>query len=139
MFPFKFSPGKRETHKQFDPHPFPGQSREVVYVYWFLLPPNYYPLIAIALAWHRGANWEIHGSAPGSAPGCALGNRGALEGAPAQLIRAAVTYVGRTPKRAYSPKGRSRHLLDSEPLLRTLLRTLVHCKTHRTAPFSKPF
>ena len=33
-----FSPEKRETHKQFDPHPFPGQSREVVYVYWFFLP-----------------------------------------------------------------------------------------------------
>ena len=32
---FPFSPGKRETHKQFDPHPFPGQSREVVCVYWF--------------------------------------------------------------------------------------------------------
>ena len=31
-----FFPGKRgKTHKQFDPHPFPGQSREVVYVYWF--------------------------------------------------------------------------------------------------------
>ena len=37
---FPFSPGKRETHKQFDPHPFPGQSREVVYVYWFFCPPR---------------------------------------------------------------------------------------------------
>ena len=37
---------------------------------------------AIALAWHRGANWEIPGSAPGSALGGALGNRGALGGAP---------------------------------------------------------
>ena len=27
---FPFSPRKRETHKQFDPHPFPGQSREFV-------------------------------------------------------------------------------------------------------------
>ena len=36
---FPFSLGKRETHKQFDPHPFPGQSREVVYVYWFFSPP----------------------------------------------------------------------------------------------------
>ena len=35
---FTFSPGQRETHKQFDPHPFPGQSREVVYVYWFFCP-----------------------------------------------------------------------------------------------------
>ena len=33
------SPGEKgETQKQFDPHPFPGQSREVVYVYWFFLP-----------------------------------------------------------------------------------------------------
>ena len=38
---FPFSPGKRETHKQFDPHPFPGQSREVVYVYWFFCPPKF--------------------------------------------------------------------------------------------------
>ena len=37
---------------------------------------------AIALAWHRGANWEIPESAPGSAPGNALRNRGALGGAP---------------------------------------------------------
>ena len=37
VFPF-FFPGRRETHKQFDPHPFPGQSREVVYVYWFFAP-----------------------------------------------------------------------------------------------------
>ena len=35
---FPFSPGKRETHKQFVPHPFPGQSRKVVYVYWFFCP-----------------------------------------------------------------------------------------------------
>ena len=39
MFPF--IPRKRETHKQFDPHPFPGQSREVVHVYWFLSSPNH--------------------------------------------------------------------------------------------------
>ena len=38
---FHFSPGKRETHKQFDPHPFPGQSREIVYVYWLLRPLNF--------------------------------------------------------------------------------------------------
>ena len=37
---FHFSPGKRETHKQFDPHPFPGQSREFVYVYCFFCPPK---------------------------------------------------------------------------------------------------
>ena len=29
---------KGKTHKQFDPHPFPGQSREVAYVYCFFLP-----------------------------------------------------------------------------------------------------
>ena len=38
--------------------------------------------IAIALAWHRGVNWEIPGSALGSAPRNAPGNRGALGGAP---------------------------------------------------------
>ena len=42
--------------------------------------------------------------------------------------------IGRTPKGLYSRGGgRSRHLLEtqsSEPLLRTLLRTLVYCKTH---------
>ena len=37
---FPFSSGKGETHKQFDPHPFPGQSREVVHVYWFFSPPS---------------------------------------------------------------------------------------------------
>ena len=38
--------------------------------------------------------------------------------------------LGRTPKGAYSPRGRTRHLLEtpfSEPLLRTLLRTLSYC------------
>ena len=39
-------------------------------------------MLAIALAWHRGANWEIPGSALASAAGGALGNRGALRGAP---------------------------------------------------------
>ena len=33
-----------------------------------------YPKVAIALAWHRSANWEIPGNAPGSAPA----NQGAL-------------------------------------------------------------
>ena len=37
---FPFSPRRRETHKQFDPHPFPGQSREVVYVYCFFSAVN---------------------------------------------------------------------------------------------------
>ena len=47
------------------------------------------------------------------------------------------TRVGRTPKGAYSTRGRSRHLLEtpfSEPLLRTLLRTPFYCKTHRRPP-----
>ena len=30
---------KRETHEQFDPHPFPGQSREVVYVFTGFFSP----------------------------------------------------------------------------------------------------
>ena len=41
VYVFPFSPGKRETHRQFEPHPFPGQSRKVVYVYWFFFfSPN---------------------------------------------------------------------------------------------------
>ena len=49
--------------------------------------------------------------------------------------------LGRTPKGAYSTRGRSRHLLEtpfSEPLLRTLLRTLSYCKTHRRPPSQNP-
>ena len=51
------------------------------------------------------------------------------------------TAIGRTPKGAYSTRGRSRHLLEtpfSEPLLRTLLRTLFYCKTHRRPPSQNP-
>ena len=46
----------------------------------------------------------------------------------------------RTPKEAYSTRGRSRQLLEppfSEPLPRTLLRTLFDCKTHRKRPPSQ--
>ena len=39
---FPFSPGKRETHKQIDPRPFPGRSREFVDVYWFFSPPIFF-------------------------------------------------------------------------------------------------
>ena len=49
--------------------------------------------------------------------------------------------IGRTPKGAYSTRGRSRHLLEtpfSEPLLRTLLRTLFYCKTHIRPPSQNP-
>ena len=49
--------------------------------------------------------------------------------------------LGRTPKGAYSSRGRSRHLLEtpfSEPLLRTLLRTLFYCKTHSRPPSQNP-
>ena len=49
--------------------------------------------------------------------------------------------IGRTPKGAYSSRGRSRHLLAtsfSEPLLRTLLRTLSYCKTHSRPPSQNP-
>ena len=51
-FPLCF-PGKRETHKQFDPHPFPGQSRGVVYVYWFLFSPDFLIelLLAVLVSW----------------------------------------------------------------------------------------
>ena len=58
------------------------------------------------------------------------------------LIFVAGRFIGRTPKGAYSPRGRSRHLLEtpfSEPHLRTLLRTLFYCKTHRKGlPSQKP-
>ena len=50
--------------------------------------------------------------------------------------------IGRTPKGAYSSRGRSRHLLEtafSELLLRTLLRTLFYCKTHSRPPSQNPF
>ena len=49
--------------------------------------------------------------------------------------------LGRTPKGAYSSRGRSRHLLEtpfSEPLLRTLLRTPFYCKTHSRPPSQNP-
>ena len=52
-----------------------------------------------------------------------------------------ISTVGRTPKGAYSSRGRSRHLLEtafSEPLLRTLLRTLSYCKTHSRPPSQNP-
>ena len=53
-------------------------------------------------------------------------------------------FVGRAPKGSYSPRARSRQLLEtpfSERLLRILLRTFfLNCKTHRKkAPFSEPF
>ena len=37
--------------------------------------------------------------------------------------------LGRTPKGAYSTRGRSRHVLET-PFWETLLRTLFYCKTH---------
>ena len=46
---FSFSPWKRETHKQFDPHPFPGQSREVVYVLLVFFSPEFGPHTPIHL------------------------------------------------------------------------------------------
>ena len=49
--------------------------------------------------------------------------------------------LGHTPKGAYSPRGGSRHLLEtpfSEPLQRTLLRTLFCCKTHSRPPSQNP-
>ena len=51
------------------------------------------------------------------------------------------TSVGHTPKGSHSPRGRSRHLLEtpfSEPLLRALLRTLLYCKTHSRPPSQNP-
>ena len=62
------------------------------------------------------------------------------EGRDRILFNLRALWVGRTPKGSYSPRGRSRHLLEtpfSEPLLRTLLRTLLYCKTHRKRPPSQ--
>ena len=59
---FSFSPGKRETHKQFDPHPFSGQSREVVYVYCFCAPryrgAKCATLKTAGKTAEKGAEWE---------------------------------------------------------------------------------
>ena len=52
-----------------------------------------------------------------------------------------LSWLARTPKGAYSPRGRSRHLLEtpfSEPLLRILLRTPFTVKTHRRPPSQNP-
>ena len=51
------------------------------------------------------------------------------------------SFVGCTPQGAYSPRGRSRHLLEtpfSEPLLTTLLRTPFYCKAHSRPPSQNP-
>ena len=48
---FPFSSGKGETHKQFGPHPFPGQSREVVHVYWFFSLPK--SPTCVESSWHK--------------------------------------------------------------------------------------
>ena len=49
--------------------------------------------------------------------------------------------LGRTPKGAYSPRGRSRHLLET-PLLRTPSenpsRNPFYCKTHSRPPSQNP-
>ena len=60
---------------------------------------------------------------------------------PQNVPRSSWKFIGRTPKGAYSSRGRSRHLLEtafSEPLLRTLLRTLFYCKTHSRPPSQNP-
>ena len=64
---FPFSPGKGETHKQFDPHPFLGQSREVVYVYWFGSPPTKH---------ERFPPLPFHTLIPPSSPGLARSSPG---------------------------------------------------------------
>ena len=51
------------------------------------------------------------------------------------------TEVGRTPKGSCSPRGHSRHLLETpfwEPLLRTLLRTLSYCNQRAANGGSDP-
>ena len=59
-----------------------------------------------------------------------------------ESLRTSMTPVVRTPKGAYSPRGRSRPLLEtpfSEHLLRTLLRTLFYCKRTAGPLLRKPF
>ena len=57
VYVFPFSPGKRQTHKQFDPRPFPGQSRKVVYVYSFFFPEFWVANKAIL---QRFLQWLFH-------------------------------------------------------------------------------
>ena len=59
---FPFSPGKGETHKQFDPHPFPGQSREFVYVYFIWIQKGF---TAEPLRNDSGANFQRNDSDSG--------------------------------------------------------------------------
>ena len=46
-----FPQEESETHKQFDPHPFPGQSRETVYVYCFFCPRTIECAQKVGLVW----------------------------------------------------------------------------------------
>ena len=41
---FPGSPRKRQHINKFDPHPFPGQSRKVVYFQWLFSPPQFWSL-----------------------------------------------------------------------------------------------
>ena len=45
--------------------------------------------------------------------------------------------IGHTPKKSYSLRGRSRHLLVS-PFSEPLLKTLLSCQTHSRPPFQNP-
>ena len=85
-------------------------------------------------SWETGTNiWE---SPPTLAPSLGLQTSNLRPKTPSLAggrARKPSLCLGRTPKGAYSSRGRSRHLLEtpfSEPLLRTLLRTLSYCKTH---------
>ena len=72
--------------------------------------PKDFLLGLIFRSWYAGMQWDL--------------------AAGMQLIGG--EWWGRTPKGSYSPKGRSRHLLEtafSEPLLRTLLRTFFQSFT----------
>ena len=57
------------------------------------------------------------------------------------LFRSGKSKLGCTPKGSYSPRGHSRHLLEtsfSEPLLRTLLGTRSYCETKSKPPSKNP-
>ena len=65
-------------------------------------------------------------------------NRGLVGGA-LEIFNPA--WIGRTPKGAYSTRGRSRHLLETpfwEPLLRNPSQNPFYCKPHSRPPSQNP-
>ena len=102
------------------------------------------------LPWPPKKKWVANGSSNARGAGRMPTRLGRPQGASQRAQRLKISFssdrvkfslLGRTPKGAYSTRGRSRHLLEtpfSEPLLRTLLRTLFYCRTHRRPPSQNP-